>query len=359
MNDLFLNEHIDDINNAYWEEELEMEIGIHPSQVIERIEKNLRDSNIQYKDIAYLNWIDYPYVEVSIDSKKYGIFDYKENIWSKLNETQDKGELAMKKYELTDETIVHNGCLLHRIKAVKNFVTNDDKIVHAGDLGGWISHGYNLSQDGNCWIADNAKVYNSARVYDDALVFDEAEIYDYAEVYDNAKVYCSAEVCGHAHVRNESEIFDRSTVCGYALISNNSEIFCNAKVGGNASIYGAKIFGDAIVNDAILNENVRVLGNSKVYGHHEIPSNVIFCGDAIIRGTSDYLHIEPFGITFFRTKTNDFKYNISIAYEDNGISFYDSIDDYINEMQKLNCSNKYKSMLLAIKDYLNDIEREE
>lgn len=44
--------------------------------------------------------------------------------------------------------------MLYRIQALKKFA-----IVKAGDKGGFIEKESNLSQDGNCWIYDNAKVY--------------------------------------------------------------------------------------------------------------------------------------------------------------------------------------------------------
>ena len=41
----------------------------------------------------------------------------------------------MKKYELTSETLLYVGHILHRIKAVKDFGS-----VKAGEFGGWIEN---------------------------------------------------------------------------------------------------------------------------------------------------------------------------------------------------------------------------
>ena len=68
----------------------------------------------------------------------------------------------MKKYELTDETIVYLGHTLHRIRALISF--ND---VQAGDLGGWIETEDNLDQDRSAWVYGNAQVYGNARVCGD------------------------------------------------------------------------------------------------------------------------------------------------------------------------------------------------
>ena len=62
----------------------------------------------------------------------------------------------MKKYKLTEETKVINGHTLHRIEALKDFGT-----VKKGELGGWIETEDNLSQYCNCWVDDEAMVYDA------------------------------------------------------------------------------------------------------------------------------------------------------------------------------------------------------
>ncbi len=73
---------IEAINNAYWAEEEEMKLGIHPSQVKERIEHCLEEMGQQYTEITYLNWnVNGSRVKVSLDNKFYGIFNYIENVF--------------------------------------------------------------------------------------------------------------------------------------------------------------------------------------------------------------------------------------------------------------------------------------
>ena len=98
-----------------------------------------------------------------------------------------------KKYELTDEIINYNNRKLYKIKALKDFSD-----VKKGDLGGYVENENNLSQDGYCWIYNNAKVYDDAKVYDNARVYDNAVIFDDAKVYDYAKVFGNAKIYGHA-----------------------------------------------------------------------------------------------------------------------------------------------------------------
>ena len=108
-----------------------------------------------------------------------------------------------KKYELTDETIVVDDHVLHRIRALKDFYP-----FKAGDLGGFIETEDNLSHEGSCWVYNNAKVYGNAQVYDRAKVHRLAMVLDYARVFGNA------EVCGDARVLYESRIFHRMKVTG-------------------------------------------------------------------------------------------------------------------------------------------------
>ena len=58
-----------------------------------------------------------------------------------------------KKYQIIDETIEHNGHTLYRIQALESF-----NRIKRGDLGGWIEKEKNLSQFGNCWVFNHAKI---------------------------------------------------------------------------------------------------------------------------------------------------------------------------------------------------------
>ena len=74
------HDYIEAINNAYWAEEEEMKLGIHPSQVRERIKNALSEKGVIYNEITFLDWITGDSkVKVSLDNKVYGTFDYIEN----------------------------------------------------------------------------------------------------------------------------------------------------------------------------------------------------------------------------------------------------------------------------------------
>ena len=145
-----------------------------------------------------------------------------------------------KKYKLTDETINVNGKTLYRIKSLKDFGN-----VKKGDKGGFVEKEENLSQSGDCWVYDNAKVYNNAKV------FDYADIYGNTEIFGNAIVSGKARVYGNAKVYHYAMVYDDAEVCDNAIISGNAEVYHDAAVYGNARVFGnAEICGKAeIAND--------------------------------------------------------------------------------------------------------------
>ena len=152
----------------------------------------------------------------------------------------------MKKYELLTETfvggvdyacihfadhILYRGHTLYRIKALKDF--ND---VKAGDIGGYISDESCLSQEGDCWVYDDAKVLPNARVFDNAQVRGKSHIEDNAKVYGNAivntslGVYNNAEVYDNAIVKDDVCVYGNAKVCGDVIIDSKAQICSNAYI---------------------------------------------------------------------------------------------------------------------------------
>lgn len=135
----------------------------------------------------------------------------------------------MKKYELTDETINYEGHVLHRIQALKDI---DDIYVKAGDLGGYVETENNLSHRSNCWIFDNAKVYDCGMVLANARVRDNATVYDHAIIGDCALIADNAKIHGFSNVRYNANIYD------------------NIEITGIVSVYGiCNFWGNAIIQD--------------------------------------------------------------------------------------------------------------
>lgn len=207
----------------------------------------------------------------------------------------------MKKYELTDETKIEDSRVLHRIKALKNFSD-----VKAGDLGGWIEDEDNLSQNGICWIYDDAKVCDSAKVCG------HATIYNYSTIEHNAWVSGRARIYDNAVISGDAWIYDNAAISKGALIYGNAEIYGDAEILGSAEIYGA----------------VDISGNTKIYDDAEICGNAIIDSNASIKTTSDYLTICPIGgskdsITFFKTADNQIK--VALGYFRSTIAEFESV----------------------------------
>ena len=142
---------------------------------------------------------------------------------------RSNGELL--KYETTFQTktvVDKDGKehLLHRIRALTYVVDKDDNVLVApGDLGGWVENEDNLSQDGLCWIADDAQVYGDAVVMEDGNVFGQAT------------------VCGSAVVGNKGIVGMDAVVEDHARVMSG-QVIENAKVSGEAYIDGGMIAGN-------------------------------------------------------------------------------------------------------------------
>ena len=178
------------------------------------------------------------------------------------------------KYKLTEETQRYYGRNLYRIQALKDFGR-----VKAGDLGGWIEKESNLSQEGDCWIYDDAKVYGDAQVLGNAIVSENARVYGNAQIYDDVQIYDNARVGGKARISDE------------ACIYGNADIYGKAEVCEKADVY----------------DNVHVFGNAKVMGHAQLYGRVEISGNAYIKSSKDYCAFQSFGsrngiTTFYRDK---------------------------------------------------------
>ena len=151
-----------------------------------------------------------------------------------------------KKYKTVQE-----GNML-RIIALKDFSN-----VKRGDWGGLIRSRFNLSQEGDCWVYDNAKVYGTARVSENA------------KVWGNAKVYSHARISGNAEVYGEAVVSDCAKISGCAKIYGGAYIHVYAEVYGKARVYG----------EAWVYENACVRGNAQVYGKSLVGKKALISGN--------------------------------------------------------------------------------
>ena len=131
----------------------------------------------------------------------------------------------MSKYKITE--IEHPKYpWLHRIQAVSDV----NEKVPKGTLGGFIENENNLSQEGTCWIYDDAICCENGEVKEEAALYDGSLVRGYAVVtgdttfYDRAVAKRDCYICG-------GEIKENAVISGKAFIDT---------VGVNAPVIGGE-----------------------------------------------------------------------------------------------------------------------
>ena len=235
-----------------------------------------------------------------------------------------------KKYKFNEETRIYNGRLLHRIVAIRDFSN-----IQAGQKGGWIEKEENLSHEGNCWISDEAIVYEKACVYDNAKVAGNAVIEKHGRVFDEAVIDVNSRITQCASVYDNARVSGNALVGGRAIVCRNSMIDMDAVIDGNAYIGGrARVFysahvtgfshvgnnacvkGNAIIDEGIILNQVVIEGNAHVAGSVTIDGKAHICGNAVIEGKEDFIVFKNWwssGRYFTWTRSND-KYKVGCFY---------------------------------------------
>lgn len=152
--------------------------------------------------------------------------------------------------------------ILHRVCAVRDI--HGDSIVNAGDYGGWVENETNLSQQGACWIKDEAMVFDRSAVCGTAIVGGSATVKNRAYIYGDALVR------GHAIVQGkDTMVCDRARISGYATVSGGARVGDDAEVEGKASVYGKDtcVFGETFLSgDARVRSNRDYITVSMMWG---------------------------------------------------------------------------------------------
>ncbi len=193
-----------------------------------------------------------------------------------------------KKYGFSStDKICYEGHVLRRIIALTDFSD-----VKRGDVGGYVETETNLSQDGDCWI------YDDAMVMDRAVVSQNAQVRGKAVVDKKAKVYENAVVKDSAHVTHRTKIYGNAIVDQYANINCNCKVYGNARVTGHAQLTrSVEVYDRAVIRDfANISCNCSfIYGDAEISGHVMIRSNVLrifdhakIYGNVSIIGQNDY-----------------------------------------------------------------------
>lgn len=98
-----------EVSAAYWAEEDEMKCGIHPTQVNERIEKELCNLGYHYEDISYLDWNigGGPRVNVHTNGEYFGTFDYELNKFESTPESRLQTNIRLIELGPSKDEICH------------------------------------------------------------------------------------------------------------------------------------------------------------------------------------------------------------------------------------------------------------
>lgn len=257
-----------------------------------------------------------------------------------------------KKIKFTDETIEikNDNCthVLHRIVATKSIPAHH---INEGDFGGYIEDYKNLSEDGDCWIAGDAKVYENANISGDAYVYEDCEIYGNALIYDYAEVFGHAKVYGNASVFGKALVYGTASVYGSANVYDEADVFENAVVCGNANVYGeSNVGGDA-----------KIFGDSKISGKAVIRGEHIIDGSSRINANLSYVHPEDLNFYNKWKELKDKNPNKTLLFKrgDNYDAYFvdaDAFKNDVNNVHSIPCG-KFGKISASILQNIDEFEQ--
>lgn len=158
------------------------------------------------------------------------------------------------KYLLTSRSVSEGNKTLFQIQALRDIPSLG---VHAGDFGGYIASERNLSQLGDCWVFDKAKVYDravvrdNATVHGNAIVKGAAVVRDHAKISGNASVSEGATIRDYARIDGEAAISGESVIKDYAVCGDDTMCWGSASVEGHVELYGTRVFDEAYYGDDV------------------------------------------------------------------------------------------------------------
>lgn len=155
-----------------------------------------------------------------------------------------------RKYELDYDDkigISFESCLFDINKCTYGTTTLYRVVYADGTKGGYIENESNLSQEGNCRVLDNARVYGFGVVKDNAIVRGSSKVHGNSVVGGSAILIDKVEVMNYSEVNDYSvlsgntSIDEECVITGKAKIHNSSLDYCDIK--DDCSISSSKISG--------------------------------------------------------------------------------------------------------------------
>ena len=268
----------------------------------------------------YQNYIDK--ILISTCYKDFHIVDFDEKI--------------IKKYEITNSYIYVGIHKLYRIRATRD-IQNPYKIIHKGELGGYIEKEDNLDPYDESWIESGVHLCDNSKVKDFAYLSGNITLFSNSVISDNVSIFADGEIqiFGNTHIYENVKLQNKnfenikiheSNIFGTSNILKNSFIFnsyiSDSLIDGNIEIVNSNINSSSIsdnskiinsvINDLADIEDNSYINNSKIFGslifgNASIKNTNIafgsFGNDADIRSKDDYLYISNFRnkpITFYK-----------------------------------------------------------
>jgi len=123
------------------------------------------------------------------------------------------------KYEITTQFKIYSGTKVYRIRALKDF---DE--VKKGDLGGYVGDYHNLSQVGNCWLAQYSVCYERGQVLRNAWALDYTVVKGSAMLTDSACIFDNVVLQGESIVKDRVQLYGRVYIGGTLMLGGDLRI---------------------------------------------------------------------------------------------------------------------------------------
>ena len=238
-----------------------------------------------------------------------------------------------RKYEMTNITMEFEERTLYRIRALKNF-----RNVKAGDLGGWVSGKHNLSQEGDCWIYDEAKCMDNARMYHNSAMYNNAVMCDFSEMHGCSEMHNYSAMLDNSRMYNCSAMYDNSRMY------NDSKMYSNSRMFDNSAMY----------NNAVMLDNSKMFENSRMYRDSRLKNKENLYGKLVTK-VDRFIEINNTGGRIVTGVLKDGKilYNIGCQNEITKEVFVDRIYNDDGGIEKHPYRKEYLKIIDVIESYLS------
>jgi len=142
--------------------------------------------------------------------------------------------ISNSKYKFTGEQMtMPDGVILWRIESVKDMAS-----CKKGTVGGWIEEDGNLSEFGDCWVGEDAKVWGGAMVTDNAYVGEEALVHGRVLAEDNSYIDGHADVSGFVALQQFAAVGGAAKVIGGQVTLHDRVTITDGVLSGSLNLDG-------------------------------------------------------------------------------------------------------------------------